>query len=235
VKGKASIWISFVLLASMVSGRAEVIVDNIDGVRSFYTTRDPISAGVFSYRNPAQMFSLGEGLSYRLTSVTVPIMFNGGTENTMTVSIWDSRRMGGGAIQPGMPAPSQMLAVIGSRTFSGNTAFESYETFTDFGDVTLPNGSYWLMVQETPGLDSILWPTVNRHTSYLTYRETGTGGIDYFGQGDPTSDRWSVSSTGATVASLAIEGTRVATVPEPGITALGIVGLGMLVARRMRW
>src|SRR5205814_38631 len=121
-----------VLFAGVVSATADVIVDNIDGVRSSYATRDPFQFNPVAYDAYGQLFSLGDGLSYRLSSVTVPLIFNGGAENTVTVSIWDSRSLPPSANQPGMPAPSQMLATIGSRTFSGNTAFESSETFTDF-------------------------------------------------------------------------------------------------------
>jgi hypothetical protein len=75
---------------------------------------------------------------------------------------------------------------------------------------------------------------VNRHTS-ITYTETGTGGLDYSGHGDPTSDTsWSVSSTGSIVGLMAIEGTRVAAVPEPSTIVLAFLGVGIIALRRTR-
>ena len=211
VKSAVLFWSAFVFVMAGFSARAEVVVDNIDGVRSLYKTINPWDLG--ASETAAQSFSLGEGLSYRLSSVTVPMIFNGGAENTVTVSIWDSRSLPPSANQPGLPAPSQMVALIGSRTFSGNTAFESYENFTDFGDVTLSGRGYWLVVEQSrTDLNTIYWPTVNRHTTF-PYKQTGTGGLGYYGHGVPGTDAWYDSDPPSVVGLMAIEGTVVAAVP----------------------
>lgn len=235
MKNAALVWSILGLLSSFAVSRAEVIVDNINGVRSHMAARSPMEVQPVVYDTHAQQFTLGAGMSYRIDSVTLPVFYNGGSvENSITVSIWDSRSLPPSAPTPGLPAPGNFLATLGSRTFSTDEAFESYETFTDFGDVTLSGDSFWVVVtQARPDLNSILWPKVNRHTS-PTYNETGTGGLFYFGSGDPRSDAWSVSSM-STVGLMAVDGTQVV-MPEPSTIALGVVGFGFLalMARRRK-
>lgn len=218
-----------------LSTRADIILDNIKEVRSG-TTPLPSQQNIpVDYNSVAQSFTVGAGLTYNLTSVTIPVIYGGGGADSITVSLWDSHAMQPPFYMAGYQAPGEPIATIGVRSYSGDAAFITYETFTDFGDITLDEETYWLMVtQGDPQVNSVNWAQVSAHAN-PNYSETGTGSFWYKGSGNNVENgNWNLSMPPKTFGAMGLEGTLVAQVPEPTTMALALSAAGLLAFRATR-
>jgi hypothetical protein len=196
--------------------RSEVIVDNLDGVRATAGRSAPYATTADTYDARAQRFTLGDGRSFRLTSVTVALRYSGGGSNSVTVTLWSTRRLIYSALYAGQYVPSRPLATIGTRSFNQGVGITEYATFTNFDGIILEGGSYWIVVQQArPEINSIEWSRVNLQLT-RDYHETGTGGIVGWASGNVSENSWYLQNPPKIVGLFAVEGEPIAT-PMPRV------------------